>query len=324
MQFRRLAGTDIDVSVLCFGPTRTAAPEPGDDERTRAGERAFSAALEAGMNFVHSSYEYRRGSMAMMGSVLRDHPKRHDIHHVIKVPVPDFEDGGTFSETKFRTRIEDALRLFGAERISVLQWMWRSTPNEDAKRLPMFPIIIDDVTAAFEKMRDAGKVGHLMTFPYTIGAARAAMDANRFEGLVGYYNLLTLELADIFAELEQRGQSFIALRPLYEGLLTDKRPDLASIAPDDRLHAREAAELFRLRSIVAQSFAAEIGESMTRFSLRFPLLSPVTASVAVGLNTEEQVRTAIDMVNDVRPRPDILQRATALWKSELGEHKPSN
>ena len=324
MQYRRLAGTDLDVSVLCFGPTRTGSADPGDDARNRAGERAFLAALDAGMNFVHSSYEYRRGSMATIGSVLKSHPKRKDIHHVVKVPVPDFEDNGTFSEAKFRLRVEEALQLFGADRIAVLQWMWRSTPNDNDRRLPMLPKVIDDVSAVFEKMRSEGKVGYLMTFPYTIEAGKAALALNRFCGLIGYFNLLTLELSDILPELEKRGQGFIALRPLYEGLLTDKRRSLASLSADDRLHAREIHELYELREIVARTFADEIGDSMTRFALQFPLYSAATASVAVGLNTEDQVRSAISMVDGVRPRPDLLTRATDLWKTELRQHKSSN
>lgn len=324
MQYRRLAGTDLDVSVLCFGPTRTGSPEAGEDARNRTGERAFAAALDAGMNFVHSSYEYRRGSMATIGEVTRSHPKRNDIHHVVKVPVPDFEDNGTFSEAKFRQRVEEALTLFNADRIAVLQWMWRSTPNDNQIRLPMLPMIIDDVSAAFERMRSEGKVGYLMTFPYTIEAGRAALALNRFSGMIGYFNPLTLELSDILPELEKRGQGFIALRPLYEGLLTDKRPTLDSLSADDRLHAREIRELYELREIVARTFAEEIGDSMTRFALRFPLYSAATASIAVGLNTEDQVRSAIAMVDGVKPRPDVLKRATDLWKTELRQHKSSN
>src|SRR3954463_13458498 len=105
MDYRRLAGTDIDLSVLCFGPTRTAAAAPGDDPRTRDGIKAFSAVLDSGINCIHSSYEYRLGSMAMMSSILKDHPKRHDIHHIVKVPTPDFEDNDTFSEARSRQRV---------------------------------------------------------------------------------------------------------------------------------------------------------------------------------------------------------------------------
>ena len=107
MDQRRLVGTDLDVSVVCFGPMRAATKEPGDDPRSQAGARALRVALDCGINFVHSSYEH--GVRRMMTQVLRDDPKRHDIHHVIKVPVPDWEDGGRFDAGKMGRRVEEAL-----------------------------------------------------------------------------------------------------------------------------------------------------------------------------------------------------------------------
>jgi len=315
MDYRRLAGTDIDVSILCFGPTRTAAAEPGDDPRTREGVKAFNAALDAGINFIHSSYEYRLGSMAMMSSVLKDHPKRHDLHHVVKVPAPDFEDKDVFTEARFRQRVEEALRLFHAERISVLQYMWRSEPNTDERRVPMLPKIIDDVVGTFERMREEGKVSCLMNFPYTVPAARAALDTSKFRGLLAYCNPLTMEMAELFPELESKGLGFIAIRPFYEGLLTDKRSTPASLPANDRLHEYDVAELFRTRDAVAATFAEQIDGSMTRFALKFPLYSPVTASVVVGLNTVQQVHDAVEMVGHVEPRPDLIERGIRLWKS---------
>ncbi|MEQ9688476.1 MAG: hypothetical protein RLO48_01990, partial [Bauldia litoralis] len=84
MDYRRLGGTDLDVSVLCFGPMRSAAKDGSDNAVSQSGARALEAALAAGVNFLHSSYEYN--TRWMMTEVLRDHPKRKDIHHVIKLP----------------------------------------------------------------------------------------------------------------------------------------------------------------------------------------------------------------------------------------------
>ncbi|MGF1627635.1 MAG: aldo/keto reductase [Alphaproteobacteria bacterium] len=310
MDYRRLGGTDLDVSVLCYGPMRAAAKAPGDDERSRSGARALAAALECGINFIHSSYEY--GVRWMMNGVLKDHPKRHDIHHVIKVPVPDFADGGRFDAAKFRLRVEEALRDLAAERIAVLQWLWRSEPNDDALRLPMLPAVIDEAIATFEALRDEGKAGWLMPFPYTVPCARAAVEAGRFAGLAAYYNPLEMEMAALFPEMERRAMGFLCIRPLYQGILTDRRPNQEALDEGDRLKAPEHAALFARRAAVASAFADEIGESMTSFALRFPLFSPVVASVVVGLNSEDQVRDAVARMDGISPRPDLVERARAL------------
>jgi aryl-alcohol dehydrogenase-like predicted oxidoreductase len=317
MDYRRLAGTDLDVSVLCFGPTRTAAAEIGDDPRTLEGTRAFHAALDAGINLIHSSYEYRLGSMVMMGSALKSHPKRHDVHHVVKVPAPDFDDEDTFAEARFRQRVEEALAMFHADRISVVQYMWRSNPNTDERRVPALPRIIEDVASTFEKMRDEGKVGHLLTFPYTMSATRVALDSGKFQGLIAYCNPLTFEVGELLPELERRGLGFIAIRPFFEGLLTDKRSNKDCLPPDDRLRSYDVDGLFRMRETVCAAFAEQIGDSLTGFALRFPLYSAATASVVVGLNTVKQVEDAVRLVGRVQPDPGIVRRAHDLWKTQI-------
>lgn len=320
MDYRRLVGTDLDVSVLCFGPMRAANKQGTEDEQSRAGGRALAAALDGGINFVHSSYEY--GVRWMMNRVLRDHPKRHDIHHVIKVPVPDFADGDRFDAGKFRARVEEALRDLAAERIAVLQWMWRSDPNEDSRRVPLLPAIIDGVAETFEAMRQEGKVGYLMTFPYTVAAGQAALDTGRFSGLIAYYNPLEMEMAALFPEMERRGMGFLAIRPLYQGILTDARPDYDAVPAGHSLKTPENIPLFAGRQAVARAFAAEIGDSMTGFALRFPLFAPHVASVIVGLNTEGQVQDAIRQMDGIEPRPDLVERAARLWADQEAASRP--
>ena len=315
MKYRRLAGTDLDVSVICLGPMRAAAREPGNDEQSKAGENALRAAIDAGVNFIHSSYEY--GTRWMMSRVLKGHPKRGELHHVIKVPVPDFEDGGRFDPAKFRLRIEEALTGLHAERIDVLQWMWRSDPNTDERRLPLLADILDDVAAAFDKMRDEGKAGHLMTFPYTVPCGRAAMAAGKFDGLIAYYNLAEMEMAGLFGGLEERGMGFVAIRPLYQGILTDERAGPNSLREGDRFADPRYAADFAKRAAIAETFRDEIGESMTSFAIRFALAAPIVASLVVGLNTPEQAEGVVAAAEKDFPSMETVAKAQELWRSDF-------
>ena len=74
-----------------------------------------------------------------MEQVLRDHPRRHDLKHVIKVPVPDWDDGGRFDKAKFRMRIEEALRDLHTDCIHIVQHLHRAKPNTDELRIPGIP-----------------------------------------------------------------------------------------------------------------------------------------------------------------------------------------
>ena len=132
------------------------------------------------MNFVHSSYEY--GTRWSVGKVLAGHPHRHDIHHVIKVPVPDFDDGGRFDAAKFRLRVEEALTGLHTDCIAVLQHLQRAEPNSDDKRVPDVAAVDEPLREVFETLRAEGKVGYLTTFPYTPAFAEAALATGSFSG----------------------------------------------------------------------------------------------------------------------------------------------
>ncbi len=313
MRYRKLVGTDIEISEICLGPMRAATKgEPADDAKSKAGENALRAALDCGVNFLHSSYEY--GTRWMMERVLRDHPKRHDLHHVIKVPVPDFKDGGIFDAVKFRLRIDEALRDLHAERISVLQWMWRDDPNDDDRRLAMLPRILDDVVAEFEKMRDAGKADCLMTFPYTPDCAKAAIETGRFAGIIAYYNPVEMEMAPLFDDMARRDMSFLCIRPLYQGILTDARSGPGGLAAGDRFADPKYADDFAKRAKIAETFADEIGDSMTAFAIRFALAHPRVGSVIVGLNSPAQTEGIVGALDRPALPADVVDRALDLWR----------
>jgi len=57
MDKRRLHGTDLDVSAICYGPMRAA--QSADDPDLPTHRAAMETAIERGVNFIHSSYEYR-------------------------------------------------------------------------------------------------------------------------------------------------------------------------------------------------------------------------------------------------------------------------
>lgn len=314
MDYRRIAGTDLDVSVLCFGPMRSAAKDGSHNDVTTAGSRALECALDNGVNFLHSSYEYK--TRWMMTEVLKNHPKRHDIHHAIKLPVPDWDDG-KFLPEKFRMRIEEALSELCTDRIDILQWMWRTRPDDNEHRQKMLADIIDEVSETFEAMRDEGKVGHLMTLPYTNESARAALDTGKFSGMISFYNPIEMEMVEFFPELEKNNQGFLCIRPLFQSILTDNRTSWDEVAEGHYLNRvqKEFPDAFRQRAAIAETFANEIGGSMAEFALKFPLYTPTVASMITGLNSEAQVMSAINTLDGVKPRPDIFNKAYELWKS---------
>lgn len=305
MDKRRLAGTDLDVSVICYGPMR-AAQDPSDPELPKH-KRALSAAIERGVNFIHSSYEY--GVRWMMHDVLKDHTARHDLLHVIKAPVPDWDDPD-FDSAKLEHRIDEALAELCTDRIALVQWMWRCRPNDEAHRLPRLADIQDRVADTFERLRDKGKVGHMACFPYFPESAAAAMSHSAQQAMIAYYNPLELEMSPVVDTLEADGRGFLAIRPLYEGVLTDQFAAHSDVPDGHRLAKDKYADAFRARERLVTAIP-EAGANMTRFAIRFPLMSAHCASVVVGLNSEAQVSEVCNHAEAVAPNPGTVARVRA-------------
>ena len=306
MDKRRLIGTDLDVSVVCYGPMR--APQSQDDPAVTQHQHAMQAAIERGVNFIHSSYEYN--VRWLMTPVLRDHPKRHDLLHVIKAPVPDWDDGG-FDPAKLEARIDDALRELCSDRIALVQWMWRCRPHEETPRLHLLAGIRDAVAEKFERLREKGKLAHMGCFPYFPQSAEAAMDIPGNQALIAYYNPIEMEMLPVIKAAAARDQGFLAIRPLYEGVLTGRYSDHAAMPTDHRLAKPKYAVHFNHRARLA-ALLPEAAQDMTHFAIRFPLMLESCASVVVGLNTEAQVHELCDHAQGVKPDDATVARVKRL------------
>ena len=157
-------------------------------------------------------------------------------------------------------------------------------------------------------MRDEGKVGHLMTLPYTLPCSRAAMETGRFTGLIAPFNFLKTEFADLFDDLQKRSMCFIPFSPLYQGILTDQRANRSALKSDDRCAAPEYTQAYDKLRRLQETFGDEIGPSLTSFAIRFALAHPVVVSVVVGLNNVDQVAGLVEAVEQPMPAADLVDR----------------
>ena len=311
MNKRKFGNTDLEVSEICFGPMRFSAREPGSDEKSNAGKRALERALERGLNFIHSSYEY--GTRWAVGQVLKDHPKRHDLHHIIKVPVPDSADNGKFDPSKFRLRVEEALRDLHTDRIDVLQHLQRAKPNDDDLRIPNIPSVQEPMIETFAKLKEEGKVGYLTTFPYTPGFGGEALKTGAFSGMVAYYNLIEMEMAEFFPDLESQEQGFFCIRPFMAGLLTDRRADRSRLPEGDRFQDDRWTPAYERLDLLRSHFGDAV-ESWTQFAVKFALCHPVVTSLIVGLNSPEQVDQVLDAADGAYPPRRAFDSALEIFR----------
>ena len=313
MRYRTYGNTDFSVSEICYGTMRYASKSGDSDDRSKAGARALEEAVDSGVNFIHSSYEY--GTRWLTGEVLGKHPGRHDLHHIIKVNVPDWDEP-RFDSEKFRAQIEDALRELNTERIAVVQHLHRGTLDRELgycaegepKRVLEYEAITQPLTEEFERLREEGKVGYLATFPYTVGYARKALDSGEFSGIVTYFNALETEMVDLLPQTESAGMGFIGIRPFAAGLLTDRRVNREALPADDRMRDSQFDRFYDQLAELRKELPAQ-PESWTMFAIQFALADPRITSTVVGINTPEQLRTVLQAVEGDYPDAVLMEKA---------------
>lgn len=310
MRQRRFGNTDLEVSEITFGAMRFVPGNKGNPDEAE-GRRALELAIERGVDTIHSSHEY--GTRYGLEKVLRDHPKRHDLKHVIKVHAPNYDDPA-FDAAKFREQIELGLQELHTDRIDVVQHLQRSVAKEiiyedagEPPRIKDMPAVNAALLESFNAMKEEGKVGHLVTFPHTPGFAEAAIESGAFEGMVAFFNLVETELYPMLDDMRERGMGMFSMRPFREGLLTDKRKDRAKLPADDP-HLAETSDLaYRRFEALQREFGDEVG-SWTDLAIKFSLAHPLFCSVIVSMNTPAQVESVLAAADGNYPDTAFVER----------------
>lgn len=314
MRYRRFGKTDLTISEITFGALRFVdGAQAKNDEAL--GRRALLDALDAGVNTIHSSYEY--GTRWALEKILAEHPRRADLHHVIKVPSPDYSDPG-FSDDQFRAHVETALRELKTDRIAIVQHLQRGVPKDiiydergDPERIARMKETNAALAETAQTMRQEGKLGYVMTFPHTHGYAKPAVASGAFDGLIAFWNFLETEMLDVFDDCAERGMGAFSMRPYLQGIITDKRADRSKLAADDPKRNPAWDAQYALFDRVQ----GEIGDEITSWSdaaIRFALSHPAITSVVVSLNNPEQVRTALAAIDGRTFERDFVERVAAL------------
>jgi aryl-alcohol dehydrogenase-like predicted oxidoreductase len=286
VQTRTFGSTGITLSTLTFGTMRL------DPESITGGsaEELLLFLIDNGVSAFHSSREYASHDFfcTLLRRVrsLRPHAQ---FQHIAKVGVPHF-DQKKFSGAALRTIIESQLGQLGTERIDIVQWLVRQTPNEDALRLAVLRDSIEEVASTFNELRREGKVGALASFPYTRPFADQVLNYELCSGLVTYLNPAELEYVGNLDVASVGHKGFVAIRPLLAGRLCDD-------ADTDFAQVRQ-----KIKDLAG-------GSELARFSLEFPLWHPAVSSIVLSLSSIEHAKEAIAVASETRAEPERFFRA---------------
>lgn len=285
MEPRPFGASQVRLSPLAFGSMRL---DPARLD-TAAAARLFAGLHDRGVTTYHSSAEYETfGHFAGALRAFRAARPGAAVQHVVKVASPHFGEDA-FSAARFEAQVDAYLAALDAERLDVVQWLVRQTPNTLERRSAALHASRDALAEAWDRLHATGKVGALASFPYCPGFAAEVLAVPRCAGLATYLNPAELEYVPF---LNMDGAGFVAIRPLAAGLLTPeglRRP----YGDADR----EAQPQRVLRGLERLGWNRQ---GVAAHAVRFCLTHPGVACAVVSISTEAHAAQLADAAEGAR------------------------
>jgi aryl-alcohol dehydrogenase-like predicted oxidoreductase len=344
MQFRKLGGTDIDVSLICLG-TMTWGSQNSEAE----GHAQIDYALDQGVNFLDTAEAYpvtpvsaetQGRTEEIIGSWIAKNKRRSDIVLATKVAGPGrandvrkFRGGGNrLDRRNIELAIDASLKRLQTDYVDLYQLHWpdRTVPSFGGRgtgRLDDHPdaVPIAETLAALADLVTAGKVRHVGVSnetPWGVGEyLRLARDtgAPRIVSIQNAYNLLNRVFEIGLSEVALReGVGLLAYSPLAAGNLTGKYLG-GTIPPGSR---RAVAAQFTRYNTPGQlpasaryvALAHAHGLDPAQLALAYVNSRPFVTSTIIGATSLDQLRTDIASV-DVILSADVLAEIEAIHRA---------
>lgn len=312
MRQRSLGSSGIEVSEIGFGAWALGGQwGPQEDAESLA---ALHAAIDAGVNLIDTAPGYGDGrSEQLVARVLAERSDAASVRVATKTPPADgpwppspycrWED--RYGAAYLRENVEHRLRVFGTERLDLLQLhTWTRAWNDDPQ-----PLLV------LRRLKEEGKIG-------LIGLSTPEHDQNCViqlmrDGLVDVVqvilNLFDQEAAaQLLPVAAETGTGVLVRVALDEGALTGKYDPTHVFPEDDFRHRYFAGDRLERTSRRVElihddlrRFGLEQRYTLSDVALKFVLAHPAVSSVIAGMRNRQQVQknTSVASLPDL---PDAL------------------
>jgi aryl-alcohol dehydrogenase-like predicted oxidoreductase len=288
MRYRKLGGSDLEVSEISLGSASTFGVGIAN-ETARA---CVDAAFEAGVNFFDTANSYGRGAAeTVLGAALAGRPRESFVLATkVWYPMSDDREDRGLSRPQIAKQIDASLARLGVDYVDLYQ-AHRFDPEVE----------IEETVGALQEVVAVGKARHLGFSEWTpeqIEAALAVGGPGLFVSSQPQYSMLwQAPEVEVFPLCAAAGISQIVWWPLAQGVLTGKyrageEPGTGTRAGDQRVNSMmdlamtdaTLAAVERLRPL-----AAAAGLSLPELALAWVLRRPEVASAITGASRPEQV-----------------------------------
>jgi aryl-alcohol dehydrogenase-like predicted oxidoreductase len=235
-----------------------------------AAARILDHALELGITSFHCSSEYETFPLFQQAWRRRRNQGRTEV--IAKVAVPHFGES-RFSSSLFREKIDFYLDALSIERLDVVQWLLRYDLKQEDARRHILAESAEEISALAADLRKSGKIGALVSFPYTVGVAQDVLPMDFCDGLAVYVNPLEREMDSMLDAAHSLGKAAIAIRPYAAGRVFTE----AKLEPTDALD-----HVFGFPAVVSAVVSASSAEHLDVLG-RYASSAPVDGGSDVPL-----------------------------------------
>jgi aryl-alcohol dehydrogenase-like predicted oxidoreductase len=292
MKYRKVPGTELNLSVVGFGCWAIGGRWWGDDIRDDVSIRAVHKALDLGINWFDTAplYGYGHADEVLVKAL---GPRLKEAIIATKVGVR-WDNAQQHAQSDLhaayiRQDTEASLKRLGVERIDLLQVHW---PCE-------FETPIEETIEALTALQQEGKIRHFGLCNYPPELLARAATLGPLATLQTPYSLVRREFEHGLHEVS-RGDGpewrlgVLAYEPLARGLLTGKFKGIPTF-PDTDLRARDdrfkGQQFIKTTSFVhmLEAAARKVGVPAAALAIGWVCSRPgITAAIA-GAKTPEQV-----------------------------------
>lgn len=275
MQYRKMPGSDDDISVLGYGcmrlPTKRGGAASSSIE-VEAAVKQIRMAIDSGVNYLDTAYPYHRGaSESFLGEHVLKDGYREKVFIATKLPcfmIHKAESVQEIFEKQLAKLQVDYIDYYLLHALDILTW----------ERMLSFGII-----DFMDSIKASGKVRHMgFSFHGKKEDFMTICDGYDFDFAQIQYNLLDEHFQAGIEGIEyahKKGMGVIVMEPLRGGSLVGEIP-------------KEVQKVYD---------QAQIKRSPADWALRYVWNNPAVTLLLSGMNTEEQVIENMQVASESLP-----------------------
>lgn len=315
MEYRRLAGTDLEISRL-VGGTMTFGDQTAPDVAAQMIDRC----RDAGINLFDTANAYNNGeSEKILGQLLE--PIRDHVLIATKVGNPmgtDPDDRG-LHRTAIRRAIEASLTRLRTDRVDLY---YLHQPDWDTP--------IEETLGALSELVDEGKVRAIGVSNYAAWQIAEMRCLAERDGLPAVhisqpqYNLLSRRIEEEYAACSQRyALTDIVYNPLAGGLLTGKHQPGRAPEPGGRFAKKQYRDRYwnetQFEAVARlQAVAHQAGMSLLELAFRWLWSQPVVDAILLGASRMDQLEQNLDAAAGPELDDETMARCDDVWHTLRG------